>query len=87
MVNNPDFTNPENENSILRFQLDVRETVEEIRLLLNNWEYDPIEDKVVPKGPPILPKAGIDNVMGTIKSIINKDLILSGFTDIKISYP
>jgi len=81
MVSSPQFSSPENESSILRFQLDVRETVEEIRFLLNNLEYDPIGDKIVKKGEPLYPSDAIDKIMRIVKSFINKDLILSGFTD------
>ena len=79
----PVFQAPENESSILRFQLDVENTLENIRMMLMGITPD-YKNKKYKQGTPLLCEEYCDRVMEKVKSFLNKEAILSGFTDMDI---
>jgi hypothetical protein len=77
------FYAAENESSILRYQLDVDATLENIRLMLLGLRYDLKQKKFV-KVTPMFSEEYCNEIMNIVKSFINKELILSGFSAMNI---
>jgi len=77
------FNSNENESSILRYQLDVENTLESIRMMLLNQKYDYVEKQIV-YGEKLYEERYVDKMMHIVKSFINKELILSGYTALDI---
>jgi hypothetical protein len=73
------FYNTENESSILRYQLDVDATLENIRMMLLGKRFDYDQKKFI-NSTPLFSELYCNRIMELCKSFINKELILSGFT-------
>lgn len=82
--NQPVFLNTENENSLMRYQISVDQTLEEIRLMLLGISFDYVK-KEYTNGKPLYLPASINRIMDITKSFINKELVLSGFTNENIN--
>lgn len=80
----PVFVNTENENSLLKYQIEVEGTLEVIRMMLLNITFD-YQTKEYKFGTPLYPKNKINQIMNIVKSFINKELVLSGFSDLTLS--
>lgn len=83
MEENPVFVNSENDSSLMRYQLDVDNTIQAIRMMLLNIKYDYESEKYV-QGSPLYSEEQTDMIMKLVKSFINKESLLSGFTYLDI---
>jgi len=81
--NQPVFFNNENESSLMRYQLNVDETLEAIRMMLLNIKYNYKTKKYV-EGTPLYEEQYTEMIMKLVKSFINKELVLSGFSHLDI---
>jgi hypothetical protein len=77
----PQYITNDNESSLLKYQLSVDETLEKIRLMLLNINYNPETEQFEPGEEKIYDRKHVEKMMHILKSFINKETILSGFTD------